>query len=379
MLSASVEVCASSGMETKPYELVTEKPSPLLAQRLRDPQRHACLIHRAHREHAELVAAEAVGGVAGADRVGEPSAEAGQQRVARGMPERVVVGLEAVEIEQDEQRLRAAQGVQVGQQLPAVAEPGERVGRRLDLAQPQHLQVLPEDEHHPHDHRGDAGGREHEREQMDAVEVVVDERGEPDRPERRGKHEGAPAPDEPSRGDALRLPDGQRHDHRRERPARVDEAADVRPVRDHEEVDRVADREDGEPERESRPAAAQLPARDGHRSDDEREQRQVADRIREVGGDRELRAAGRVDDRAERDRGADAGHGERGNRAVEHGRRAAAAGALLGENDDSCKGWEVEEDPALRRRARGTASGRRSTARPSSRGLRKPRKPVQRR
>ncbi len=62
-----------------------------------------------------------------------------EQRVAGGMAERVVVGLEAVEIEDaDGDGLvpaeRADHALHVGEQLAAVAEPGERVGGRVQVA-----------------------------------------------------------------------------------------------------------------------------------------------------------------------------------------------------------------------------------------------------
>jgi hypothetical protein len=85
------------------------------------------------REHAELVAAHPVGGPAGGHRGLQACGEAGQQRVAGGVAEGVVVGLEAVEVE-DRQHDRAG-AVELGRlalqllhQGAAVADAGERVG-----------------------------------------------------------------------------------------------------------------------------------------------------------------------------------------------------------------------------------------------------------
>ena len=56
------------------------------------------------REHAELVAAEPVGGAGRLHRGGQVLAQAAQQRIPGGMAEAVVVRLEPVEVEQREQR-----------------------------------------------------------------------------------------------------------------------------------------------------------------------------------------------------------------------------------------------------------------------------------
>ena len=58
--------------------------------------------------------------------------EPDEERIARGMPERVVVGLEAVEVEEREEVrgriLGAEQTVEVVDELPAVGETGQRIG-----------------------------------------------------------------------------------------------------------------------------------------------------------------------------------------------------------------------------------------------------------
>ena len=92
------------------------------------------------RRDDELVAADAVGISAAATAAASLRAEASEQGVAGGMSEGVVVGLEAVEIEDAGQRLvtigRRPPALHVGKQLAAVAEPGERVGRGLLVAAP---------------------------------------------------------------------------------------------------------------------------------------------------------------------------------------------------------------------------------------------------
>ena len=90
-------------------------------------------------QDTELIAAEAVGAALHLHRRGQLGAQPGQQRVAGGVPERVVVVLEAVEVEQQEHarcaRPRVCQvAAEVGRQLAAVAELRQRVRHRL-LAQ----------------------------------------------------------------------------------------------------------------------------------------------------------------------------------------------------------------------------------------------------
>src|SRR6478752_3518073 len=90
----------------------------------------------AAQQQAELVAADPVGGVLLPDDGGEPTAEPGEEVVSRGVPERVVVALEAVEVEEDDaQRLglgrRLAEAVEIDLHRAAAAEPGERIGPDL--------------------------------------------------------------------------------------------------------------------------------------------------------------------------------------------------------------------------------------------------------
>jgi hypothetical protein len=82
-----------------------------------------------------------------ADRRRDPAAEAREERVAGAMTERVVVALEAVEVEED-QRLRipgyggGQRVVNVVHELAAVAQTAERVGDRLLTAAAQQRDVL---------------------------------------------------------------------------------------------------------------------------------------------------------------------------------------------------------------------------------------------
>ena len=66
----------------------------------------------------------------------EPTRDPGEQRIAGGMSERVVVSLEAVEVEDDEDdRLLVAElRLEVGHEAAAVAKAGQRIGERLFAA-----------------------------------------------------------------------------------------------------------------------------------------------------------------------------------------------------------------------------------------------------
>ena len=98
--SASVASPASSGSTTRPCDAVTEKPSPCsLSAPTARATSGASSSQRAFDEQAELVAAEPVGAPADG---GQRGRQAAQQRVPGRVAERVVVVLEAVEVEEDE-------------------------------------------------------------------------------------------------------------------------------------------------------------------------------------------------------------------------------------------------------------------------------------
>jgi hypothetical protein len=94
---------------------------------------------RCRADHAELVTAHPIRARAPRDCVTEVRGETDEQRVARGVAERVVVGLEAVEVEQDQsERMLAVGPLELGfdveHEPPPVAEPREHVGERLVAA-----------------------------------------------------------------------------------------------------------------------------------------------------------------------------------------------------------------------------------------------------
>jgi hypothetical protein len=97
-------------------------------------------------DDAELVAAHAVRGPDPLHRAVQTLAEPGEQRIPGQMAERIVVLLEAVEVEQRQHHLPASNAgdgcVEVGHQSAAIAETGERVRERLPLADRQQPAVL---------------------------------------------------------------------------------------------------------------------------------------------------------------------------------------------------------------------------------------------
>ena len=110
MRKASVSAEASAGISTAPYEQLTAKPSPSsvsasAARSITLPEPA-----RSSRRDAELVAAEAIRGTEGSRRKSQTAGDAAQPGVARSVAERVVVGLEAVQVEDDERsRVRSGE------------------------------------------------------------------------------------------------------------------------------------------------------------------------------------------------------------------------------------------------------------------------------
>ena len=88
-------------------------------------------------DHDELVAAEPGRGVARPNRLRDPLGDGAQQLVARGMTERVVDVLEAIDVDEDDAGLRAAPArrrqalEQAIREQRAVRQTGERIVQRL--------------------------------------------------------------------------------------------------------------------------------------------------------------------------------------------------------------------------------------------------------
>ena len=154
---------------------------PVLAERLggfREQLVDVAVLGRG--EDAELVAAHPVRVATALDGLAERAAQADEEGVAGGVAEDVVVGLEAVEIE-DREAGGAVRGrlgdheLELARQRAAVAEPGERVRGGLRPAGGEHPAVVAVGDHEPHQHRHETGAGERESEHVGGVEVVEDQ------------------------------------------------------------------------------------------------------------------------------------------------------------------------------------------------------------
>ena len=144
------------------------------------------------REHAELVATDAVGVTAPGDGGGEGGAELVEQDVARAVAVAVVVGLESVEVEQKQgvRRLLPQDAREVDLQPPPVAQPGQWVRGRLDAARGEQRVILAQGERHPHEHEPERRDREAERDRVDMQRHGEGEHAQCDGAER-DRHEQA--------------------------------------------------------------------------------------------------------------------------------------------------------------------------------------------
>jgi hypothetical protein len=166
----------------------------------------------------------------------------------------------------------------------------------------EQAKLVPESEHRAQDHGYERGPCKRECERVQPLEVVVDEHGEADEREHGRQSQRLP-PFVPGLRDlATRLPGRAREQHARSHPADVEELAlDVRLRGGLVEVDAVRDGEAREARGDQHPRPIQPPPVEGDDADQHREQQQVEQRVGEVGGDDELRAAGLVEDGVEDD------------------------------------------------------------------------------
>ena len=130
-------------------------------------------------EHAELVAAHPERAADALHRAGQAAAEVLDQHVAGDVPEDVVVGLEAVEVEQREPPRAARLGLlqRVGErahQRAPVAEAGEAVGQRLVAGALEQPGVLAQADREPQ--------HEQERDRQREVDRRAAERARPGGP-----------------------------------------------------------------------------------------------------------------------------------------------------------------------------------------------------
>ena len=257
-------------------------------------------------EHAELVAADPVDLAAVADAGGELLREPREQGVARRVAEGVVVGLEAVEVEEHEHGGGAAgeRRLEVDHQLAPVPDPGQRVGLGLDARGGEEVELVAERDAHPGDHGQDRRGRQDDGGRVQALELAVDEDRERDHAED-GRHSEQPDALEPDGAELTGgLPGRRGEQEHRERPARVEDRHLVRDPADRlVEVRAVREREHGGAADDAEPRAVEAPAGEREHGDDEPEQKSVGERIRDVHRRDGRGAAGALHDGAEEDGG----------------------------------------------------------------------------
>jgi hypothetical protein len=136
------------------------------------------------REHAELVAADAVG-AAPVDGLRERGAEPLEQDVARAVAVAVVVALEPVEVEQQQGVgvVGAQHAREIALQDAPVVQPGQWVGGGLDPAAREQRVVLAERQAHPREHEAERGDGKAGRCDVDVQRHGEREDGEGDCPE----------------------------------------------------------------------------------------------------------------------------------------------------------------------------------------------------
>ena len=225
---------------------------------------------RAREQHRELVAAEAGEDVVGAQDAAQARADLGEHGVAGVMAERVVELLEAVDVD-DQQRQRLVVCARAGQmraqpaaELAAVGQAGELVGRRLAARLVEAADLA--DGERGAGHRGEHGRpRERDRDRRDVLERRR-RRAAPAR--RRRRAAAAPARpggrDRPCAGFSSGCQLGERHDHERDHPQRVEHGAGgVGVGGEAREVERVGDGEQPEAGRQAAPMRGRRAARAG--------------------------------------------------------------------------------------------------------------------
>ena len=227
---------ASSGTSTQPVaELIVEAVAVLAEGARGRARRCPSRVGRADAGRARRTRRRPCGRRARRrrHRVAEAGAEAREQRVAGRVAEGVVVGLEAVEVVEHEDRRDPPQGedvLEVAHEAAAVAQAGERVGQRLRAAVAEHRQV--DEEGHreaPDDRQHATAHAKRDREQVQAREVVGDEQRQREQREGDRHDEVAPAVQR-ARADVLRAhPRGPGEQQRRHRPAGLEDRA--RPAR----------------------------------------------------------------------------------------------------------------------------------------------------
>ena len=189
------------------------------------------------------------------------------------------------------------------------------------------MHVLRERHRQAHEHGQDGCRREHEGDGVDGPEMVVHEHGERQQAAADRRDEYRPALEAGTDRTPGWLPCRPGEQHTAADPAQVGcTAGNVRAGCRLEQVETVAHGEDEQAGGDQAPGSADSPAGDREHPHHERNRRQVGERVGEVGRDRGLRAAGRLEHRLEHDGGAHGRYGQPGDDAVEPDASADSAG-----------------------------------------------------
>ena len=293
----------------------------------------------------------------------EPGAEPAEQRVSGQMAERVVVALEPVEVEDDQDEGRAirvgAGTLEVGQQLAAVAEPGERIRNGQLTALGQDQRVLAEGQGGADEDGEDGCGREADHERALRLEVVVDEEREAHQAgDRRGREQRTAGEVDVGRT-AGRLPGGERDQERGRRPEGVHHHPfDVGADRGLVQVDGVGHGRRHQPGADRDPGAVRPPAKQREDCDDEREENDVRERIGEGRGDDRQASSGGLEHEADEQGRPDRRRRKRRGDAVEPDAHVRPGDPRPHEQEqrDVCERVEAEVEHVRDRRERGLLS-----------------------
>ena len=203
---------------------------------------------------------------------------------------------------------------EVGDELTAVGEAGERVGGRLFAGQREEASVLAERDREPHDDQHERRRCEQDGEHVQPVEVVVDEdRRRDERADRRYGEERTPLDARPARVRSFTQADAAMRRSAAGQRMSIHVPSTYVPFGGLEQVDAVGEGRREDAEAEEQPAQSGPPAGEREDAEDGREQEHVAERVREVRHDDGRRARGDVGDEREDDRGAER-HPRRGRR-----------------------------------------------------------------
>ena len=206
------------------------------------------------------------------------------------MAERVVVVLEAVEVEQQQHPRRAGAGrpqrvLEREQQAAAVAQARQRVRQRLFAAAVDEREVLGARDPHAYERAGDG----QDREQIGAVvqRPRLLQREQPKRGKREEHRKGQqpPAIQRHHLRGARRLPSGPAEGHRGGRPQRVEDARARVPCRRPVQREPVGDASEGKRHCHGAQRAPGPPAGHGEDAQREADEEQVSKRIHELAND----------------------------------------------------------------------------------------------